>query len=182
LIEIPILAESKSKKRTRTSVAVGAASMPSSLMEPINLLSPYIDERKPSAVDRTDISSRKEVAKAMASLIEIPILAESKSNRERRIFPILMMTTRDHEIQVQSNQCRLERKVARLVIFAACRTSQLLFKEKTTMEVYVASVKDYSITLVSMSMRVLPIVFPVTISTWCPSVPQRHFLKTCYLN
>jgi hypothetical protein len=73
-----------------------ASSMPSSQIEPINLLSPNIDERKPSAVplslmeptnllshlderkasavDQTDISSRKEVAKAMASMSEIPVL------------------------------------------------------------------------------------------------------------
>ncbi|MCK7580959.1 MAG: hypothetical protein MZV65_38665 [Chromatiales bacterium] len=72
-----------------------AASMPSSQMEPINLLSPniderkpsavplspmeptnllsHLDERKPSAVDQTDISSRKEVAKAMASMSEIAV-------------------------------------------------------------------------------------------------------------
>jgi hypothetical protein len=70
------------------------SSMPSSQIEPINLSSPNIDERKPSAVplslmeptnllshldekpsavDQTDISSRKEVAKAMASMSEIPV-------------------------------------------------------------------------------------------------------------
>jgi hypothetical protein len=102
-----------------------------------------------------------------------------KGKQGKMIFQ--MMTTREHMIQVQSNQCKLE-KVARLVIFAHRRTSQFLLKEKTTMEVYVASVFEHSITLVSMSMRELPIVLPVTISMWCPSVPQRHFLQTCYLN
>jgi hypothetical protein len=42
-------------------------------LEPTNLLS-HLDERKPGAVDQTDISSRKEVVKAMASVSEIPVL------------------------------------------------------------------------------------------------------------
>jgi hypothetical protein len=47
--------------------------VPLSPMEPTNLLS-HLDERKPSPVDGTDISSRKEVAKAIASISEIPVL------------------------------------------------------------------------------------------------------------
>jgi hypothetical protein len=68
----------------------------------------------------------------------LPIL-QKRGNMERRIFPILMMTRRDHKIQVE---CRLEQKVARLCICADWRMCKLLLKEKNTMEVYVASVLE----------------------------------------
>jgi hypothetical protein len=48
------------------------SAVPLSPMEPTNLLS-HLDERKPSAVDQTGISSRKEVAKAIGSMSEIPV-------------------------------------------------------------------------------------------------------------
>jgi hypothetical protein len=48
------------------------SAMPLFPMEPTNLSS-HLDERKPSAVDQTDISSRKEVAKARASMSEIAV-------------------------------------------------------------------------------------------------------------